>query len=79
MSRIVGDARVSMDDQDLSLQIDAFTNHGIPKSLIFSDKLSGAMPDRPGLDKYLDALGRGDTLIVWRLDRLGRSMRSVIP
>ena len=46
-SRVLGYARVSTDDQDLSLQIDALENHGIPKSLIFTDKLSGATSDRP--------------------------------
>ena len=77
-SRLLGYARVSTDDQDLALQIDALTKHGIPKSLIFSDKLSGAKCDRPGLAKCLDMLHSGDVLIVWRLDRLGRSMRHLI-
>jgi DNA invertase Pin-like site-specific DNA recombinase len=76
--RILGYARVSMDDQDLSLQIDALEKHGIPKSLIFTDKLSGAKDDRPGLTKCLDSLQGGDVLVVWRLDRLGRSMRHLI-
>jgi DNA invertase Pin-like site-specific DNA recombinase len=77
-SRILGYARVSTDDQDLSLQIDALEKHGIPKSLIFTDKLSGAKDDRPGLTKCLDSLHGGDVLVVWRLDRLGRSMRHLI-
>ncbi len=76
--RILGYARVSTDDQDLSLQIDALEKHGIPKSLIFTDKLSGAKDDRPGLTKCLDSLRSGDVLVVWRLDRLGRSMRHLI-
>ena len=76
--RTIGYARVSTDDQDLSLQIDALTKHGIPKSQIFTDKLSGARCDRPGLAKCLNALQSGDVLIVWRLDRLGRSMRHLI-
>jgi DNA invertase Pin-like site-specific DNA recombinase len=76
--RILGYARVSTDDQDLSLQIDALEKHGIPKSLIFTDKLSGAKDDRPGLTKCLDSLHGGDVLVVWRLDRLGRSMRHLI-
>jgi DNA invertase Pin-like site-specific DNA recombinase len=76
--RILGYARVSTDDQDLSLQIDALQKHGIPKSLIFTDKLSGAKDDRPGLRKCLDSLEDGDVLVVWRLDRLGRSMRHLI-
>lgn len=76
--RSFGYARVSTDDQDLTLQIDALTKHGIPSSQIFRDKLSGARTDRPGLAKCLDSLQTGDILIVWRLDRLGRSMRHLI-
>jgi DNA invertase Pin-like site-specific DNA recombinase len=76
--RLLGYARVSTDDQDLSLQIDAIEKHGIAKNPIFMDKLSGARCDRPGLIKCLDALQPGDILVVWRLDRLGRSMRHLI-
>ncbi len=76
--RLLGYARVSTDDQDLSLQVDALEKHGIAKYLIFMDKLSGARSDRPGLAKCLDALQGGDILVVWRLDRLGRSMRHLI-
>ena len=76
--RLLGYARVSTYDQDLSLQIDALEKHGIPKSQIFMDKLSGARCDRPGLGKCLDALQPGDILMVWRLDRLGRSMPHLI-
>jgi DNA invertase Pin-like site-specific DNA recombinase len=76
--RLIGYARVSTDDQDLSLQIDALTKHGIPATAIFMDKLSGATTDRPGLTKCLETLRPGDILVVWRLDRLGRSMRHLI-
>jgi DNA invertase Pin-like site-specific DNA recombinase len=76
--RLVGYARVSTDDQDLSLQIDALQQHGIPKTAIFVDKVSGAQTERPGLTKCLASLRSGDILVVWRLDRLGRSMRHLI-
>ena len=76
--RSFGYARVSTDDQDLTLQLDALARHGIPPSRIFKDKLSGARCDRPGLTKCLDALQSGDILVVWRLDRLGRSMGRLI-
>ena len=76
--RSIGYARVSTDDQDLSLQIDALTRQGIPESAIFMDKVSGAKTERPGLTKCLETLRSGDILVVWRLDRLGRSMRHLI-
>ncbi len=76
--RMIGYVRVSTFDQDLSLQIDALTRAGIPKPHIFMDKLSGAKTERPGLAKCLDTLQSGDILVVWRLDRLGRSMRHLI-
>ena len=76
--RLFGYARVSTDDQDLSLQIDALTKQGIPTKAIFMDKVSGAKTDRPGLNECLKTLQPGDILVVWRLDRLGRSMRHLI-
>lgn len=76
--RSFGYARVSTDDQNLSLQLEALTKHGIPACQIFRDKLSGARCDRPGLTKCLETLACGDALVVWRLDRLGRSMRHLI-
>ena len=75
---LVGYARISTDDQELSLQIDALTRAGIRSASIFMDKISGAKTDRPGLTKCLDTLQTGDVLVVWRLDRLGRSMRHLI-
>ena len=76
--RLVGYARVSTDNQNLSLQFDALARHGVSKELIFTDKLSGAKDDRPGLGRCLKTLHAGDTLIVCRLDRLGRSMRHLV-
>lgn len=74
MPKLVGYARVSTQDQELQLQLDALLKEGCDKSLIFVDKISGAKAERPGLDKCLTELKSGDTLLVWRLDRLGRSM-----
>jgi DNA invertase Pin-like site-specific DNA recombinase len=76
--RLIGYARVSTNDQELSLQIDALLAHGVPKELIYFDKLSGAKQDRPGLAACNENLHHGDTLVVWRLDRLGRSMRHLV-
>jgi DNA invertase Pin-like site-specific DNA recombinase len=76
--RLLGYARVSTDDQDLSLQIDALEKHGIASSLIFTDKISGARSDRPGLAMCQSVLRSGDILVVWRLDRLGRSMPHLV-
>ena len=76
--RLVGYARVSTDDQDLSLQIDALTSLGINPDDIFTEKISGAKTDRPQLDACLAKLQQGDTLVVWRLDRLGRSMHHLV-
>lgn len=76
--RLVGYARVSTDDQDLSLQIDSLTGLGIDQDDIFTEKISGAKTDRPQLDACLARLQQGDTLVVWRLDRLGRSMHHLV-
>jgi len=78
MSKLVGYARVSTQDQELQLQLDALEKAGCEKDKIFVDKISGAKTERPGLEKCLSELIAGDTLIVWRLDRLGRSMHHLI-
>lgn len=72
----IGYARVSTDDQNLDLQRDALTKAGCTR--IFEDTISGAKADRPGLSEALEYARKGDTLIVWRLDRLGRSVRDLI-
>jgi predicted site-specific integrase-resolvase len=77
-TRLVGYARVSTQDQDLALQIDALLKCGVAKDLIFTDKASGATHQRPGLDTCLAKLRDGDVLLVWRLDRLGRSVRRLV-
>ncbi|MDQ2743480.1 MAG: recombinase family protein [Chloroflexota bacterium] len=72
----IGYARVSTDDQDLSLQLDALQAAGCGN--IFRDTASGAKVERPGLSQAFDHLRLGDTLVVWRLDRLGRSLSQLI-
>ena len=76
MARLIGYARVSTVEQDLQLQLDALNKAGCAE--IFMDKASGARGSRPGLDACLAALEPGDTLVVWRLDRLGRSMPHLV-
>ena len=76
--KLIGYARVSRLEQDMQLQIDALLKEGCEKKNIYTDKASGAKSDRPGLDKCIKALKKGDTLIVWRLDRLGRTMKHLV-
>lgn len=77
MSKLkLGYARVSRNDQDLALQTQALNAAGV--SQIFSDKISGAEHDRDGLRALLDHAREGDTVIVWRLDRLARSLPHLI-
>src|SRR5512145_700947 len=73
---LVGYARVSTTDQNPALQIDALQAIGCER--IFTEKASGAQRDRPELKATLDYLRPGDTLVVWKLDRLARSMRQLI-
>ena len=74
----IGYARVSTGDQNLDLQRDALLAAGCEADRIFTDKLSGAKDDRPGLAQALEYVRAGDTLVVWRLDRLGRSLSHLI-
>ena len=76
--KLIGYARVSTEDQNLDLQIDALKKAGCQKKDIFVDRVSGAKSDRPGLNSCIESLNEGDTLLVWRLDRLGRSMPHLI-
>ena len=73
---LVGYARVSTLDQDPALQLDALAAAGCTK--IFDDCASGARTDRPGLQRALDYVREGDVLVVWKLDRLGRSLAHLI-
>ena len=72
----VGYARVSTADQDLTLQLDALAGAGCAP--VFEDTASGARADRPGLAAALAYARRGDVLVVWKLDRLGRSLPHLI-
>lgn len=73
---LIGYARVSTEEQELSLQQDALTKAGCER--IFADKLSGTRTKRPGLDEALSHVRSGDVLVVWKLDRLGRSIKDLI-
>ena len=73
---LVGYARVSTDDQNLDLQTDALKQVGCER--IFTDEMSGAKAQRPGLTEALAFLRQDDTLVVWRLDRLGRSLKDLV-
>jgi DNA invertase Pin-like site-specific DNA recombinase len=73
---LIGYARVSTHDQTLNLQQDALEKAGCTK--IFTDTASGAKTERKGLDQALTYVRKGDTLVVWRLDRLGRSLPHLI-
>ena len=73
---LIGYARVSTTDQNLDLQIDALTKVGCEK--IFEDKISGTRADRPGLARAMELLRKDDTLVVWKLDRLGRSVKNLV-
>ena len=73
---LIGYARVSTDDQNLNLQRDALKQLGCDQ--IFEDQLSGAKAERPGLREALKYARSGDTFVVWRLDRLSRSLKDLI-
>ncbi|KAA9332682.1 recombinase family protein [Adhaeribacter soli] len=73
---LIGYSRISTQLQNVDLQHDALTQAGCEK--IFSDKISGTVAERPALSKLKEILRKGDTLVVWRLDRLGRSLKDLI-
>ena len=75
-SMLVGYARVSTQDQNLDLQTEALHKAGCKK--IFEDRVSGSRAERLGLAQAQDSLREGDTLVVWKLDRLGRSVKHLV-
>jgi DNA invertase Pin-like site-specific DNA recombinase len=76
MGHLLGYARVSTTDQQPRLQVDALDRAGCYR--VFTETASGAAADRPVLEQVLDQLRPGDTLVVWKLDRLGRSLRHLV-
>ena len=75
---LIGYARVSTDEQNLDLQRDALLKAGVARKDLYTDKVTGVKAERPGLQAALSHLREGDTLVVWRLDRLGRSLKHLI-
>lgn len=73
---LVGYARVSTQDQNLDMQVQALTDAGCER--VFTEKASGAQWDRPELQNALDYMRQSDTLVVWKLDRLARSLKQLI-
>jgi DNA invertase Pin-like site-specific DNA recombinase len=76
MGHLLGYARVSTGDQHPQLQVDALERAGCYR--VFTETASGARADRATLEQLLDQLRPGDTLVVWKLDRLGRSLRHLV-
>jgi DNA invertase Pin-like site-specific DNA recombinase len=77
-SMLIGYARVSTNEQNLDLQLDSFKKAGVSEKHIYTDKITGTKEARKGLEQALSHLREGDTLVVWRLDRLGRSLKDLI-
>ncbi len=75
---LIGYARVSTDDQNLDMQVEALKKAGVSEDYIFTDKASGAATKRDGLACALRAVQEGDVLVVWSLDRLARSLKQLI-
>src|SRR3954447_12966215 len=75
---LIGYARVSTTEQNLDLQLDALRKAGCTDTNIYTDKITGTKQERPGLIKALSHLRPGDTFVVWRLDRLARSLSHLI-
>ncbi len=75
---LVGYMRVSTAEQNLALQRDALLSAGVAPERIYDDTCSGTVTTRPGLTRALDVAREGDALVIWKLDRIGRSLRHVV-
>ena len=77
---LIGYMRLSKADgsQVLGLQRDALTGGGVSSNHLYEDRASGKRDDRPGLDACLKSLRKGDTLVVWKLDHIGRDLRHLV-
>ena len=76
MTMLLGYARISTNDQNLDLQTDALREHGCER--FFTDTVSGAKAKRPGLDEMLKEARPKDVIVIWKLDRLGRSLKHLV-
>ena len=74
----IGYARISTQEQSLNLQIDALKKAGCEDRNIYQDTVSGSKSSREGLDQMLQYLRRGDIVVVWKLDRLARSLKHLV-
>ena len=77
-TRLIGYARVSTDDQDLSLQIAALERAGVASDMIWREHASGKTMKRPVWMRLMEQIQPGDTIIVWKVDRLGRTLRGIL-
>ncbi|MEL6746249.1 MAG: recombinase family protein [Pseudomonadota bacterium] len=76
--KLVGYARVSTEDQSVQMQVDALVTHGVPRGAIYTETVSGVSKKREVLDVCMKRCREGDTLVVWKLDRIGRSMLDLL-
>lgn len=74
---LYGYARVSTQEQNLDLLIDVLLKEGVEKDNIFTDQVNGLKFDRKGLNQLLETMTEGDVLIVWKFDRIGRSLKDL--
>src|SRR4051794_19594893 len=75
---LVGYMRVSTAEQNLALQRDALLRAGVASERVYEDTCSGTVTNRPGLARALEVVREGDALVIWKLDRIGRSLKHVV-